>query len=219
MRQLFLFLLATTGLASTGYTQVQVSQEPRHHNVFENAYVRVLDVHVPPHDTTLMHKHSIPSVFFILSKTRSGSETLIEPAKPSFADGNIWFEGFYEKPRVHRVWNEDTVDFHAMDIELLHTPAPAPGIPDNLPFSKQLFDEKSVRAFRMTLPAGQHQRLDPVQAPVLVIGLSGPSATGAVNDHPFTKKGDYLFLPAGTPLAIANNSATTEQQFALLYLK
>ena len=218
LRRLSLLFMATIGLVSIGHTQIQVSQEKRHHKVFENAYLRVLDVHLPPHDTTLMHKHSTPSVFLILSKTKTGSETLVEPAKPSFADGNIWFEGFYDKPRIHRVWNEDTVEFHVMDIELPHSPGPATGIPDNPPFSKQLFDEKPVRAFRMTLPAGEHQRLAPAQTPILVIGLSGPSANGEVNNHPFTKKGDYLFIPAGTALTIANNN-TTEHQFAILYLK
>jgi hypothetical protein len=217
MRQLLLSLFTLISLSA--YTQIQVSQEPRHHKVWENEWVRVLDVHVPPHDTTLMHKHSTPSVFLILSNTKTGSQTLIEPGKPSFADGNIWFEGFYEKPRIHRVWNEDTVEFHVMDIELPHTPSMTVDNPVNPPFSKLLFDEKPVRAFRITLPAGRQFTLTQPSSPILVIGLTGPSANGGINNHPFTKKGDYLFIPAGTPLNIANNSTTGDQQFALLFLK
>jgi hypothetical protein len=219
MRQLSIFLIVVIGLVPAGYAQMQVSQEPRHHTVFENEWVRVLDVHVPPHDTTLMHKHSTPSVFLILSKTKTGSETLIEPGKPSFADGNIWFEGFYDKPRIHRVWNEDTVEFHAMDIELLHAPSPTSNDKVGAAFSQSLFDEKPVHAFKITLGPNKVFKLNALESPVLVIGLSGPSAEGVVNDHAFTKKGDYLFISAGAPLGIANNSAASDEQFALLYLK
>jgi hypothetical protein len=218
MRQLFLsFFTILTSLS--GYTQIQVSQEPRHHKVLENEWVRVLDVHVPPHDTTLMHKHSTPSVFLILSNTKTGSQTLIEPGKPSFADGNIWFEGFYEKPRIHRVWNEDTIEFHVMDIELPHTPSTSVDNTVNPPFSKLLFDEKPVRAFRITLPGGRQFTQKQISSPILVIGLSGPAANSEINNHPFTKKGDYLFIPAGTAINIANKSTATDQQFALLFLK
>jgi hypothetical protein len=154
----------------------------------------------------------------VLSNTKTGSEVLVEPGKPSFADGNIWFEGFYDKPRIHRVWNEDTVEFHVMDIELPHTPVPIPGLAATLPFSKQLFDTKPVRAFRMTLPPGQHPGLPQSQAPVLVISLSGPEAKGMVNNQPVSKKGDYFFIPAGASLTL-KNTGTSDLQFAVLLLK
>jgi hypothetical protein len=217
MRQpILLFILM--GLSTVAHTQVQVSEEPRHHKVLANEWVRVLDVHVPPHDTTLMHKHSTPSVFIVLSNTKTGSQVLVEPGKPSFADGNIWFEGFYDKPRIHRVWNEDTVEFHVMDIELPHTPAPSFHLADP-PFAKQLFDAKPIRVYRLTLSPGQHPTLPRSPSPVLVIDLSGPGASGLVNNKPFRKKGDYLFIPGGGSLLIANNSTTASQEFALLYLK
>jgi len=228
-----IFLLASLLLSLAARTQVQVSEEPRHHKVLANEWVRVLDVHIPPHDTTQMHKHSTPSVFIVLSNTRTGSQVLVEPGKPSFADGNIWFESFQDKPRIHRVWNEDTVEFHVMDIELPHTPGsagnpaagnsssgnPTSGNTIDPPFSKLLFDAKPARVYRLTLPPGQHEALPRSPAPILVISLSGPGANGVVNRQPFTKKGDYLFLPANSPVAIANKSVTADQQFAVLYLK
>ncbi|HEY4108698.1 hypothetical protein [Puia sp.] len=216
---LFLSILSIAGLRSSAYSQVQVSEEPRHHKVLSNEWARVLDVHIPPHDTTLMHKHSTPSVFIVLSNTKTGSQVLVEPGKPSFADGNIWFESFQDKPRIHRVWNDDTVEFHVMDIELPHTPGD-PGAFSAIapPSAKQLFDTRSARVYRLTLSAGQHLALPRSQSPVLLICLSGPSANGTVNRQPATKKGDYFFIPGNSPLAVGNNGAT-EIQFALLYLK
>ena len=210
--------------ALNGSAQIQVSQEPCHHNVFENDWVRILDVHIPPHDTSLMHKHSTPSVFMVLSNTKTGSQTLIEPGKPSFANGNIWFEGFYDTPRIHRVWNEDTVEFHVIDMELLHTPASNAHEIPAIPFSKELFNVKPVQAFRVTMPPGKSFTLAALNFPVVVVGLSGPVANGPgpsamVNDKPFTKKGDFLFLPANSSLlTISNNSGTAEAQFAVFVL-
>jgi len=218
MRQSIFFFFLLTGLAGAVHAQVQVSEEPRHHKVLANEWVRVLDVHIPPHDTTQMHKHSTPSVFLILSNTKTGSQVLIEPGKTSFADGNIWFESFDDKPRIHRVWNEDTVEFHVMDIELPHTPDANFAVMDP-PFGKRLFDTRNVRVYRVTLPHGQHQIFPRSPKPVLVVNLSGPGADGSVNKQPAAKKGDYFFLPGGSSLVITNNSATADQQFALMYLK
>jgi hypothetical protein len=177
---------------------VPVSKEPRHHNVFENKWVRVLDVRIPPGDTTLFHKHETPSVFIVLSNTKSGSEVIIEPKKIQLTSGNIWFEGFYEKPRIHRVWNSDTTEFHVMDIELLNR--------DNIkmdPPSKDstlLFDEKPVRGYRINLKANMNIQLKGNEEPILVVNLGeiSPGNNGRlkVNGKIFSKKGDFTFIPA-----------------------
>ncbi|HEX3080985.1 MAG TPA: hypothetical protein VHQ04_11000, partial [Puia sp.] len=44
-------------------SQVPVSQEPLHHKVLENNHLRLLDVHIPPGDTSMFHIHATPSVF------------------------------------------------------------------------------------------------------------------------------------------------------------
>src|SRR5215471_21518393 len=52
-------ILSLTGLVSPSVqSPVPVLNEPRHHLKFENDYVRVFDVVVPPGDTTLFHIHS-----------------------------------------------------------------------------------------------------------------------------------------------------------------
>src|ERR1700739_978818 len=65
-----ILLLASLSLKA----QVQVRNEPRHHNVIENKYFRVLDVNVPPHDTTLWHIHSTPSVILLFSNTMTATQ-------------------------------------------------------------------------------------------------------------------------------------------------
>src|SRR3954463_13842985 len=54
---------------------VPVVEEPMHKPVFENEYVRVIDVQVPPGATTLYHIHVIPSIVFYLTKSTNRSES------------------------------------------------------------------------------------------------------------------------------------------------
>jgi hypothetical protein len=92
----------------------------------------------------------------------------------------------------------------------------------------QLFNADPVRAYRVVLTPGRSFRLALVNGPFVIVGLTGAPANGAaassrgsatVNGKPFTKKGDFLFLPAGAPgLTISNKTGTAEAQFAVFEL-
>jgi hypothetical protein len=198
-------------LAHVCLAQVQVSEEPMHHKVFENGYVRVLDVHIPAGDTSQWHKHSTPSVFLILSNTKTGSQVKIEPGKPSFTDGRIWFEGFYDTPRVHRVWNADDHEFHVIDMELPHARPETIDPPYAEGIFHLLFDEKPVRAYRLSLRAGKTWHLMRRKAAIVII-RTDDGAGVKVNDTVLEKKGDYIFIPWHTPLDFEN---TTQADAAL----
>lgn len=199
--------------------QVPVSKEPRHHKVFENAFVRVLDVHVPPGDTTQFHKHETPSVFIVLNAVKTGSEVIMEEAKAAALshDAAISFEGFYTKPRIHRVWNEDTAEFHVMDVEVLRKENYKESAPIQQEGFQLLFDEKPVRAYRLTLNAGKNIQLVK-QMPFLVVGLFNTSQNVVVNKKTFSKKGDFLFIQPGDSVQFTNNGQPP-YSFAVLEFK
>ena len=118
----FVFLICTISMLQTQAQEaIAVSKEPLHKKVFENNYLRVLDVHIAPGDTTLFHKHETPSVFISLHPVKTGSQVIIEDGAATVLslDRRITFEGFYKSPRIHRGWNADTSVFHVMDIEVL----------------------------------------------------------------------------------------------------
>src|SRR5678816_3502488 len=102
---LFLFLLASA-IQLNAQEAIAVSKEPLHKNVFENNYLRVLDVRISPGDTTQFHKHETPSVFISLHPVRTGSQVIVEDGSATVLslDRKITFEGFYKSPRIHRVW-------------------------------------------------------------------------------------------------------------------
>ena len=204
--------------ASLCPAQVAVSKEPRHRNVFENAFVRVLDVHLPPGDTSLFHKHETPSVFIVLHPVKTGSEVIIEEAKATALtkDPTITFEGFYIKPRVHRVWNSDTSDFHVMDIEILKKVHKNISPMDQAGF-QFLFNEKPVSAYRFSLNAEADIKLKR-ESPFLIVGLSDAINNVMVNKKPFSKKGDFLFIPAGESIEFSSKEEK-EYSFAVLEFK
>lgn len=114
----FIVVLLLPGYSAIA--QVAVREEPRHHPVLQNKYIRLLDVWLPPGDTTLYHIHETPSVFVILSNTLTGAQVKGDNwVKAEPALGNVWYRSFSPDILVHRVCNMDSVVFHVNDIEIL----------------------------------------------------------------------------------------------------
>lgn len=225
MRSLTLSFLALVLFAGSGIAQtlkdsasiIQVRKEPRHHDVVDNQWVRILDVRLPPGDTTFFHKHTTPSVFLVLGNTKTGSQTLIEPRHRTFDKEDIWFEDFTDTPRIHRVWNADKTPFHTIDIELPHVPSADFDGPI-LPASELLFDAKQVRAYRMKMASHMAYTIKAAPCPFVVVLLSGNGAKGSVSNRQLMAKGDFAFVAVGEPLTISNRGAT-EAQFAVFEIK
>jgi quercetin dioxygenase-like cupin family protein len=99
---------------------VPVEQEPHHRIVFENQYVRVLDVVVPPGAMTLFHKHSLDNVSVQLSDTTLNNQALGEEwtSRP-VAEGQVGFRAGTKTPYTHRIMNAGATEFHVIDVEIL----------------------------------------------------------------------------------------------------
>lgn len=213
----FLFLLMPL-LQANAQDTVAVSKEPRHRNVFENQYVRVLDVHITPGDTTLFHKHETPSVFISLHPVRTGSQVIVEERSATVLslDRKITFEGFYKSPRIHRVWNRDSSEFHVMDIEVLTKGDRNIEPAITTTGFTQLFDAPPVRAYRLVLKGNQKLNFER-SGPILLIGLNN-AGNVRVNKKFFSKEGDFLFVNPSEIVALKNNTKM-EYIFVILELK
>jgi hypothetical protein len=213
------------------YGQVPVSQEPLHHKVLDNGHIRLLDVRIPPGDTTQFHIHATPSVFLVLTDAKTGSQVVSEEdhsGSPIKHYGNIWFEGFYLKPRVHRVYNLDQHLYNVMDIELTNTDFKTIDPPINQGAYTFLFEEKPVRAYRLNLLPGQAVSVPPRKADVLLIQLNdstdNPGSQVFVPDirlastNQFNKKGHFMYIVSGTPFSL-KNEGSGKGEFAFFELK
>ena len=199
MMKWFCFLIALF-YCTLAHAQLPVRNEPRHHNVFENDFVRVLDVFLGPKDTTLYHLHNTPSVFIIYTKTKVGSQLA---GKPPIEGLNLPGEVSYDSltiPRLHRVWNDDTSWFHVMDVELtaVHHRSDISVLKDAS--LHLLFNKKEVNGYSIELRPSSSIQLPASLNGYLVISKSETeidyTIDGAVQQR-FMKAGHYIWIDAG----------------------
>ncbi|MBS1525392.1 MAG: hypothetical protein JST19_07075 [Bacteroidetes bacterium] len=149
MRYSAVFIITLLVPAVFANAQVQVRNEPRHHNVIENKYFRVLDVRIPPGDTTLQHIHLTPSVILFFSNTVTATQLKGQGwVKSTSVAGTALYRDFSKDTTIHRVSNWDTTPYHVTDIELLSVYDPG-NTRKPLPFTL-LFDTARVFAYRLT---------------------------------------------------------------------
>jgi hypothetical protein len=201
--------------------QVHVRDEPRHHNVFENDVIRILDVYLGPGDTTLYHLHNTPSVFIILSNCIVRSQLLGgQPQKGVNLTGIVSFDSI-NTARIHRVWNEDTSWFHVMDIELT-----SKSQKNNIPvlqnrYLKLLFKEQQVNGYDAELKTGDILQLPNSLAGYLLVSKGESVVDYRINGtrrHRIMKAGHYIWIDAENNFSIEPKDHKPAT-FVLLQLK
>ncbi|MEO5896444.1 MAG: hypothetical protein ABIS06_12145 [Vicinamibacterales bacterium] len=95
--------------------------EPRHRWLFENQYVRVYDVRIPPGATTELHRHAYDAVVVFVSGGLVASQVEGAPwgKTEKVVGGGVSFSADSAKPVLHRVRNEGTTEYHVMLVQLL----------------------------------------------------------------------------------------------------
>ncbi|HLY68105.1 MAG TPA: hypothetical protein VKR53_00160 [Puia sp.] len=187
---LFFCFLITIKLSA----QVPVRNEPHHQVVLENDYVRLIDVHIKPHDTTLTHIHAAPSVIVFLSKSTIGTQ--IVGAAPSIANvipAQTSYAAYDEKPITHKVWNDGDSVFHVMDIELAKKEPAGDtcGIILQTDFHLEIV-KKLVHVYILDLNAEKMAGIQQSNCAHLLIGISGIISA---NNHSLTAGKFYFFPP------------------------
>jgi hypothetical protein len=188
--------------------QVPVREEPHHKVVLENDYVRILDVQIAAHDTTLIHIHAAPSVMVFLSNSTIGTQIVGE--KPVINDvkpGGTSFAAYDEKPIKHRVWNQSGNFFHVMDIELVKQ---KPG-DDSCSLIDQTgvkfqWSKKLVRVYNIDIPNSKQLNLPKSNCAHLLIDVSGIISTASSGSVHTIKQGDFIFFPPQKDIQIAANN-------------
>src|SRR5690349_14605066 len=94
-------------------TSVPVHQEPRHHLVWEDGHVRVLDVKIAPGDTTLFHTHDTAILYVPIAVSPISTQPLggvwsgnaATTASRFRLDATASDTGYVARPLSHRVAN------------------------------------------------------------------------------------------------------------------
>ena len=193
--RLNIFLLTLLTISSISNAQVQVSEEPRHKNVFENKYLRLLDVNIQPGDTTLFHIHSTPSVFLTLTSTNIGAQKKgLDWGKKRSVAGTARYQSFLNDTLIHRVSNFDAVSFHVTDMEILAS-YDISSQNKLLPFDV-IFDNEKVVAYRLS-SSSINQKVISNRGPIIAELVEGNQILYHNAKTKKTKtinKGGYLYI-------------------------
>jgi hypothetical protein len=137
---------------------VPVYQEPKHHLVFQNQFVRLLDVHIPAQQATNYHIHVNPLVGVTIQDSPSwqqflgGERQAKESPDPAGTPFDNWSR---QRPYTHRVGNVGQNEIHYFASEWLLSPGiKSDPLPDTA--TRKLFKEgQYARVYRITLEPGE----------------------------------------------------------------
>ncbi|MBS1747450.1 MAG: hypothetical protein JST21_14885 [Bacteroidetes bacterium] len=196
--------------------QVPVIREPHHHPVLINEYVRLLDVHIKPGDTTLFHIHAAPSVMVEITQAKIGLQKISESPSPLVDGlaGNVSYSDYATHPITHRVYNGGKTVFHVMDIELVKK---EPSANDGPLLSetgiKTAINEKLVTAYQVTVVSNQTLQINKSSCAYLLICISGK-----IKANKTITSGEYIFFKPGEEFTIFNQK-NEAASIVLLQLK
>jgi len=192
--------------------QVPVRDEPHHKVVLENDYVRILNVRILPHDTTLAHIHAAASVMVFLSKSNIGSQIVgALPVPADVTPGQTNYAAYNEKPIKHRVWNDGNSPFHVMDIELVKkNPSPDSCTVLSQEGIKLQWQQKLVRSYKINVEKGKEYDIPKSNCAYLLIDISGSVAAIAASSMRMIKDGGFIFFPPEAEIKISSNGSAAE---------
>jgi len=100
---------------------VAIEKEAYHRVVLENQYVRIVDVRIPPGQTTLFHMHQRDNVSVRVSGGLTQGQIQGKDWNPSKQNerGSVNFSNGSKQPYTHRIKNLGTDIYHVIDVELL----------------------------------------------------------------------------------------------------
>jgi quercetin dioxygenase-like cupin family protein len=164
-------LVALFGLLpSIVQSPVPVASEPRHHLKFENEYVRVFDVVVPPGDATLFHTHANDYLFVSIGDANLKAEIMgNQPGTLILKDGEVR----YTKATItHRIANLTKEPFRNITIEVLKSPGSQAGLTEIAGHTLVLENDR-VRVERLILEPGQSTNMHEHSLSGLGVAVSG----------------------------------------------
>ena len=220
---------------------VAVKAEPHHVLLFQNDYVHVYNVMLPPLDATLLHQHDLPYIYLTLGTTDVVNAVAGKPeAHLTLEDGSTRYAagGF-----AHIARTDAGIQFHNVTAELAHAqgsprnlgdkggdrplggcPASAAGAKrnDHMPFEQMVacFESDEVRLDRVTIEGGKDYEEAAPRAATLLIAMSNANLEVSLGgEHAaFLHEADVLWLPAGTARKVVDLLGT-KSKFVLITFK
>lgn len=226
-RRLIFFIFLSALLYSQSQQEVEITSEPVHRQILQNAYVRVFRVEIPPRSPTLLHRHTHDYFFVALAPTALSNEV---PGKPAttikIQQGEVRFsEGNF----VHVARNLTDRPFPHVTIEYLKdaqankTPPPKWDEDRALHIHMKgtqdvLFVKDGVRVSDFQLEAGGMVHNQHHPGPRLIVAVTDLDIRSSVagKSTPIQlKSGEVKWLPRGTTDMLMNSGKSPARWITL----
>jgi len=209
---------------------VPVFEEPRHHLIVDTPTLRILDIQIPPGDTTLFHMHNSAMIYVPIASSRTRNQNLGEdwpapsaapvpaaapaaPARPGRINGGA---NYVERPTTHRVNNIGTTLFRLIGVANM---TPGDTTPPAASAAKPEMENRWYRVERLVIAPGASAPV-PTFAGTVVVVMQTPGAAaldGAVW-HPLNGPGDLARID-GTKPYVVHNRGTAEIEVVAVAVK
>lgn len=216
MKRALFFFLWIPFLAAQTTTDVEITSEALHHLTLENEYIRVFNVEVAPHASTLMHRHRHDYVFVTLGDAHISNEVEGKPpVEVKLTDGDTRFAAgnfaHVAKNLSDQLFRNVTIEL-MQDEKLRQTPSHWPEENGDKTFpggrSKILFVKDGVRVSEVNLEPGAIMPSHHHDGPHLMVAVSDldvRSDVDGMGPMPGTfKSGDVKWLPGGYTHTLTN---------------
>ena len=139
---------------SEGY--VPVRDEPRHRRRFENEFVRVYDVLIPPGDTTLYHHHTEDTFYVAVNEATVedrtwGEEGVRTGTAPA---GSLLCRPHRSRPLIHQVHNIGAGPMRLIGAEIKASPGAGSAEPLAAAGHTLALDREQLRVYGLALEPG-----------------------------------------------------------------
>ena len=197
-------------LATAVAAQVPVTQEPRHRVVFETPEFRILDVRIPPGETTLdhTHEHDIVTVAMAGGATRTqspGQAWIPVPAKPP---GDVVIEEHTGKPDRHLLQNVGDSPYQVFAVENLRPGNWTSGASVSAGGTTLTRESRAFRVYDVRLMPGMTQTFHVHAVPTIAVLISGRSMSAGpenktadpsapVGLKQLVQAGEWVLVPTG----------------------
>jgi hypothetical protein len=206
---------------------VPIVEASYHLPVFQNDYVNLLKIVVPPGKTTGYHIHTRDSVSVTIAPADMTNQPLGAPSAGPPQRGEAGRASFVaytkEGPRTHKATNVGTTPFHTVTV-IFNSAQPYrfTPLPRNVAGYTQLMDNERARGWRLVLEPGQSAPAITQAAPGIRIVVVGGELAESVSGRPdramSPNTGEFFWQDAGITRAV-RNTGKTRLEFVELELK
>jgi len=168
--------------------------------VYTSQRMRVLDVVIPPHATTLYHTHINDVVGVTITPGPGSNEDEGSPPsnEPPDEPGNVWFEP-HPTPYTHRGTNLGETPIHLVAVELLDKKHPPTRSFRDPAVGKTAFQNDRARVVRFSLAHGERVQTHVHDGAFVLVTLGPGRLTGACDHSGSRSIGGAGFVCVGAP--------------------